>query len=78
MTSILIYTLKALGKKLEPRRKIALQARVDGIPLTEPIRLGDILTVSVTCEKLAHAKKADSENDNQQRVFMALVNYATE
>ena len=79
MTSILTYTLKALGKKLDgPQRKLALTARVDGIPLTEPIRLGDILTVSVTCEKLSHAKKAESDSDNSQRVFMALVNYATD
>ena len=64
LTSILTYTLKALGKKLEPLRKISLTARVDGIPLTEPIRVGDILTVSVTCEKLDIAKKTDSEGSS--------------
>lgn len=78
ITSILAYTLKTLGGKLEPRRKLSIQkAWVDGIPVTDPIRVGDILTVTVKSERLPHAKKADLESPDR-RTFMALVNYATD
>ena len=53
ITSIVTFTLRVLGGQIIPKYKLTLAARVDGIPQTEPIRVNDVLTVDVTCEKLA-------------------------
>ena len=53
VTSIVTFTLRVLGGQIIPKYKLSLATRVDGIPQTEPIRVNDVLTVDVTCEKLA-------------------------
>lgn len=72
------YTFRALGKKPDHRWKVSVdKAWVDGLTtLTDPIRVGDILTLTVKCEKLEHAKKVDGE-EAERRVFLSLINCAT-
>lgn len=65
-----------LGGKIIPNFKLTIDARVDGLAPHESIRAGDLLTVDVICERLAHY---DSQSSRANcRVYMALVNYATD
>ena len=52
ITSIVTFTLRVLGGQIIPKYKLTMATRVDGIPQTEPIRLNDLLTIDVKCEKL--------------------------
>ena len=52
MSTIVAFTLRVLGGVMVPKFKVTLKAWVDGIPVTDAIRVGDLLSVSVTCERL--------------------------
>ena len=77
--SLIAFSLKVLGGRIAPMFKVTLTSRVDGIPVNDPIRLRDLLTVDVRCEKLPDVVHYQSLADKKdRRFFMALVNYATE
>ena len=38
ITTLIAFTLRALGGKIAPMFKVSLTSRVDGIPITESIR----------------------------------------
>lgn len=72
LTSICADAREILGHKNQQRRKITFELKVDGVASSEPAKVGDLLTVNVTAEKLAFLK------DSKHRAFMALVNQTTE
>ena len=71
--AISTFTLRVMEKKAVNRRKITFTGEVSGVSATEPIRIGDLLTLNVKIEKLAHMKVPESTH----RVYVALVNQTT-
>ena len=81
IVSLTGFALRLLGGKVEPEHKISLACRVDGIDPNEAIRVGDLLTIDVNCERLIHETAAQTEGGTDRlgnRLFMGLVNFATE
>ena len=77
--SLIAFSLRVLGGRIAPMFKVTLTSKVEGIPVNDPIRVRDLLTVDVKCEKLpdvVHYQSLAEKKD--RRFFMALVNYATE
>ena len=80
VTSLVGFSLRVLGGKVEPEHKVSLNCYVDGIDPNDSIRVGDLLTIDATCERL-HYDVAASQVDGKQgsgRAWMALVNFSTD
>ena len=73
ITSISAFTLRVMEQTIVQRRKITFTGEVAGVSATEPIRVNDLLTVTVNIEKLPFMKLAES----QHKVFVALANETT-
>ena len=73
ITSISAFTLRVMEQTIVQRRKITFTGEVAGVSATEPIRVNDLLTITVNIEKLPFMKLAESKH----KVFVALANETT-
>ena len=73
LTTFSNFTLRLLEQKAVNRRKITFSGEVAGVSCTEPVRVNDLLTISVNIEKLPFMKAAESKH----KVYVALVNQTT-
>ena len=80
ITSLVGFSLRLLGGKVEPEHKVSLNCYVDGIDPNDSIRAGDLLTIDATCERLHDGVSASQVEGKQSsgRAWMALVNTSTD
>ena len=74
ITSLTSFTQRLMEMKVVQKRKITFSGQVAGVSLTEPVRVNDLLTITVNIEKLPFLKACGS---SKFKVYTVLVNQST-